>query len=340
MSRLRSNVERKIKIAFYDSKPYDLEFFSGSKFDINFIKTHLNEDTAKLCNGAEAVCIFVNDQANEKSLSILADQGIKLIALRCAGYNNIDLKAAKALGMTVVRVPAYSPYAVAEHAVALLLTLNRKTHKAYFRTRDNNFTINGLMGFDLHEKSVGVIGVGKIGQVLVKILNGFGMKVLAFDKFPNKVLEKELNFTYVSLDELFKCSDIISLNCPLTPETTHLINERAIDLMKKDVMIINTGRGKLIDTKALIRGLKNKKIGAAGLDVYEEESEYFFEDCSTNVLTDDVLARLLSFNNVLITSHQGFFTKEAVNNIVETTFQNITDYFFENKKTNEVLLLP
>lgn len=333
---------KKIKIAFYDSKPYDVEFFSFSndKFEISFIKNHLSAETAALSDGADAACIFVNDTANEKTLSILASQGIKLIALRCAGYNNVDLKAAKDLGITVVRVPAYSPYAVAEHTVALLLTLNRKTHKAYFRTRDNNFNINGLMGFDLHGKSVGIIGVGKIGQVLIKILNGFGMKVLAYDKFPNLEMQEKLNFTFVPLEELFKKSDIISLNCPLTPETTHLINDNTISLMKNDVVIINTGRGKLIDTKALIEGLKSKKIGAAGLDVYEEESEYFFEDCSANVLTDDVLARLLSFNNVLITSHQAFFTKEAVTNIAETTLSNISDYFFENKKSNEVLLLP
>ncbi len=246
--------------------------------------------------------------------------------MRSAGYNNVDLKAAYQ-SIHVVRVPAYSPYAVAEHAVALMLSLNRKIHRAYYRIRDGNFSINGLLGFDMHQKTLGVIGLGKIGKCLINIAFGFGMKVVVYDKFEDENYAKEKAFQYVSLEELYKESDIISLHCPLNSETNHLINQESIREMKKGVMIINTGRGKLIKTEALIEGLKNGMVGSAGLDVYEEESEYFFEDFSDSMIEDDVLARLLTFPNVLITSHQGFFTKEALGNIAKTTLENIKEYF-------------
>jgi len=258
-----------------------------------------------------------------------------LIALRCAGFNNVDLKAALNR-IKVVRVPAYSPNAVAEHAITLMLALNRKIHRAYFRTRDSNFTLDGLLGFDMHNKIAGIIGTGRIGKALIKILLGFEMHVLAFDKYEDKEHAQQMGYKYVPLDELFAKSDIISLNCPLTKETEFLINKDNIKKMKDGVMIINTGRGKLIRTYDLIQALKSGKIMAAGLDVYEEESEYFFEDLSNRVLTDDILARLLSFNNVIITSHQGFFTREAMYNIAQTTMQNIKDFIDGKELKNEV----
>ncbi|MGL4368411.1 MAG: 2-hydroxyacid dehydrogenase, partial [Spirochaetota bacterium] len=255
--------------------------------------------------------------------------------MRCAGYNNVDLKAAYGK-MHVARVPAYSPYAVAEHAVALIMTLNRKTHKAYFRTRDNNFTINGFNGFDMNGKTAGVAGTGKIGKVLIKILKGFGMDVLAYDSFEDADAARELGFTYVPLDELYRRSDIISLHCPLTKETRYMINEDTIAAMKAGVMIINTGRGQLIDTKALIKGLKSRKIGSAGLDVYEEEGDYFFEDFSVKGLDDDLLARLLTFPNVLVTSHQAFFTNEALAKIADTTLGNVKLFLEKGEIPNEI----
>jgi D-lactate dehydrogenase len=327
------------KIAFFDSKPYDRESFDEINkeygFELKYFKGHLNQDTVPLAKGFDAICLFVNDIASAEVIQRLQENGNKLIALRCAGYNNIDLKSAFGK-VHVVRVPAYSPYAVAEHAIAMMLTLNRKTHKAFYRTQDNNFTINGLLGFDMFGKTVGVIGTGQIGKVLIHILNGFGMKILAYDTFPNPDFAKKGGFQYVDLDTLYKNSDIITLHCPLTPETQYIINEESIQKMKTGVMLINTSRGKLINTKALINGLKDKKIGYAGLDVYEEESEYFFEDMSNTILEDDVLARLLTFHNVLITSHQAFFTKEALTNIAHTTLQNVKDYFEEKKLVNEV----
>jgi D-lactate dehydrogenase len=268
-------------------------------------------------------------------IDYLQEYGIRLIALRSSGFNNIDLKAA--LGrMKVVRVPAYSPYAVAEHTVALMLTLNRKIHRAYFRTRDANFALNGLLGFDMNGKTAGIIGTGRIGKVLAKILSGFGMRVQLNDKFPDGKFAGESGLEYVSLERIYRESDIISLNCPLTRETEYMINSEAISLMKRGVMLINTGRGKLIRTQDLIEGLKSGQIGSAGLDVYEEESQYFFEDLSDRVLGDDILARLLTFNNVIITSHQGFFTREAIHNIAETTLKNIDDYFSGRRLGNEV----
>ncbi|MGZ3789406.1 MAG: 2-hydroxyacid dehydrogenase [Bacteriovorax sp.] len=330
-----------IKIAFFDAKPYDIEFFNKANlehhFEINYIQSHLNPMTAKLAQGHDAVCAFVNDIVSEEVISSLHENDVKLIALRSAGYNNVDLKAA--LGkLSVVRVPAYSPYAVAEHTVALLLTLNRKIHKAHNRTRESNFNIDGLMGVDLHGKKIGIIGTGKIGQLVIKIAVGFGMEVLAYDVFPNKSLEESLHFSYVSLDTLYRDADIISLNCPLTAETHHLINEESISKMKEGIIIINTGRGKLIDTKALIQGLKHKKIAGAGLDVYEEEGDYFFEDFSNKILPDDNLVRLLSFNNVILTSHQAFFTKEAMTQIAQVTLQNVDDFFSGKENVNAITI--
>uniref|UniRef100_UPI00402AFAAF 2-hydroxyacid dehydrogenase n=1 Tax=Succinivibrio sp. TaxID=2053619 RepID=UPI00402AFAAF len=280
--------------------------------------------------------MFVNDRADRAVLQKLKDNGVELLALRCAGFNNVDLQAAKDLGIRVVRVPAYSPHAIAEHVMALILTLNRKTHRAYSRTRDGNFALHGLMGFDLYGKTAGVVGTGKIARVLIGILKGFGMNVVAYDIYEDHEYEKAAGIKYVTMDELYAQSDIISLNCPLTPQNRYLINKDSIAKMKKGVMIINTGRGPLINSEDLVDGLKSGQIGAAGLDVYEEEHDYFYQDRSDHIITDDNLSRLMSLNNVLITSHQAFFTKEAMNNIVNTTLQNVTDYFAGNELVNEV----
>jgi D-lactate dehydrogenase len=327
------------KIAFFDAKPYDRESFDELNkeygFDIRYFRYHLTGDNVILAQGFDVVVIFVNDIINAEIINKLVQYGVKLIALRCAGFNNVDLKAALNK-IKVVRVPAYSPNAIAEHTMALMLALNRKIHRAYFRTRDSNFTLDGLLGFDMHHKTAGIIGTGRIGKALIKILRGFEMNVLAYDKYEDEEYASQLDFKYVSLDELFSRSDIISLNCPLTKETEYIINKRNIEKMKSGVMIINTGRGKLIKTYDLIQGLKSGKIMAAGLDVYEEESEYFFEDLSNRILTDDILARLLTFNNVIITSHQGFFTREAMHNIAHTTMQNIKDFIEGKELVNEV----
>jgi D-lactate dehydrogenase len=327
------------KIAFFDVKPYDKESFNELNkefgFDIRYFRYHLTIDNVILAKDFDVVVIFVHDIINSEIIDKLADFGVKLIALRCAGFNNVDLKAALNK-IKVVRVPAYSPNAIAEHTIALMLALNRKIHRAYFRTRDSNFTLDGLLGFDMYHKTAGIIGTGRIGKALIKILRGFEMNVLAHDKYEDEEYAGQLDFKYVSLDELFSNSDIISLNCPLTKETEYIINKNNIEKMKSGVMIINTGRGKLIKTYDLIQGLKSGKIMAAGLDVYEEESEYFFEDLSNRILTDDILARLLTFNNVIITSHQGFFTKEAMHNIAQTTMQNIKDFVDGKELLNEV----
>jgi D-lactate dehydrogenase len=327
------------KIAFFDVKPYDKESFNELNkefgFDIRYFRYHLTIDNVILAKGFDVVVIFVHDIINTEIIKKLADFGVKLIALRCAGFNNVDLKAALNK-IKVVRVPAYSPNAIAEHTIALMLALNRKIHRAYFRTRDSNFTLDGLLGFDMYHKTAGIIGTGRIGKALIKILRGFEMNVLAHDKYEDEEYAERLDFKYVGLDELFSKSDIISLNCPLTKETEYIINKNNIEKMKSGVMIINTGRGKLIKTYDLIQGLKSGKIMAAGLDVYEEESEYFFEDLSNRILTDDILARLLTFNNVIITSHQGFFTKEAMHNIAQTTMQNIKDFVDGKELLNEV----
>ena len=321
------------KIAFFDAKTYDIESFNNinKDYEIHYFESKLNSKTVILAEGMDAVCAFVNDEITKEVLDKLNDLGIHLLAMRCAGYNNVDIQAAYKK-VHIVRVPAYSPYAVAEHAMALLLTLNRKTHKAYLRTREFNFNIQGLTGFDLYKKTVGIIGTGKIGLAFINICKGFGMNILAYDLFPRS----DVDFKYVSLDELIEQSDIISLHCPLTNETKHIINEETIHKMKKDVVIINTSRGALIDSLALLNGLKEKKIMAAGLDVYEEEANLFFEDNSAEIIQDDILARLISLPNVVITSHQGYLTKEALENIAETTLENIRAYFNGEYLENEI----
>ncbi|MDF2686398.1 MAG: D-lactate dehydrogenase [Clostridia bacterium] len=322
-------------IAFFDTKPYDKEWFNYFKkdfdFDFKYFENKLNCDTAFMTSGCDGVVAFVNDIIDKKVIDILYENKINIIALRSAGYNNVDFKAAFNK-IHVVRVPAYSPYAVAEHALALLLTLNRKIHRAYNRTRDNNFSLVGLQGFDLNGKTVGIIGTGKIGQVFVNICKGLGMKIVAYDPYPSE----GLNIEYISPEELYKRSDIISLHCPLTKDTHHIINAESIKQMKDDVYIINTSRGALIDSEALLEAIKAKKIGGAGLDVYEEESELFFEDFSNTILQDDVLARLVSMPNVIVTSHQGFFTKEALHNIAKSTLENLNAFFNDKRLENEI----
>ena len=329
-------------IAFFGTKPYDESSFNDRNkefgFEIRYYKGNLNKNNVLLTQGADVVCIFVNDVADAEVIRIMAANGVKLLALRCAGFNNVDLDAAATAGITVVRVPAYSPYATAEYTVALMLSLNRKIPRASWRTKDGNFSLHGLMGFDMHGKTAGIIGTGKIAKILIHILRGFGMNVLAYDLYPDYNFAREEQIVYTSLDELYHSSDIISLHCPLTEETKYLINDYSISKMKDGVMIINTGRGQLIHTNALIEGLKEKKIAAAGLDVYEEEGDYFYEDKSDKIIDDDVLARLLSFNNVIVTSHQAFFTKEAMHNIAETTLQNIEDFRQNRPLVNEVIL--
>lgn len=329
------------KIAFFGAKPYDIASFDKVNekynYDIRYYKGHLNPNNVVLTQDTDVVCIFVNDTADAAVIDAMVDNGVKLLALRCAGFNNVDLKAAKGK-LPVVRVPAYSPYAVAEYSLALMLSLNRKIPRAYWRTRDGNFSLNGLMGFDMHGKTIGIIGTGKIAKILIRLLKGFGMRILAYDLYPDMKFAGEEGISYVSLDELYRESDIISLHCPLTDQTKYMIDKDSIDKMKEGVMIINTGRGQLINTNDLIEGLKEKKIAAAGLDVYEEEGEYFYEDKSDKIIDDDVLARLLSFNNVIVTSHQAFFTKEALHNIAETTLQNIEDFRCHRPLVNEVIL--
>ena len=329
------------KIAFFDAKPYDRTWFDqlNQHYHIKYYEHKLTPDTISLAHGCEAVIPFVNDTLDRTVIDGLCQEGIKMIALRCAGYNNVDRDAARGR-IPEVRVPGYSPYAVAEFTMGLLLTLNRKIHKAYFRTRDFNFSLNGLVGFDLHGRTVGVIGTGKIARELIRILRGFGMEVIAYDLCPDEAYAAAAGIAYVPLDELYARADIVSLHCPLTDRTRYMIGPEAIGRMKPGVMLINTGRGQLIHTGALIDGLKQKKIGAAGLDVYEEEAAYFYEDTSDRIMSDDVLARLLSFNNVIVTSHQGFFTREAVDNIARTTMQNIKDFSECRRLENEVRAEP
>ena len=327
-----------IKIAFFDTKEYDKELFNEYNkkynYDITYMESKLNRETAPLAKGFDVVCIFVNDVVDKETIKILKECGVKLIALRCAGFNNIDIKHID--GLKVVRVPAYSPYAVAEHAVALLLSIDRKIYKAYQRTKKYNFTLNGLLGFDIHGKTVGVIGTGKIGKVFCQIMKGFGTRILAYDVYPDEKASKEIGFEYVDLNILLTESDIISLHCPLTEETEKIINTETIEKMKDGVVIINTSRGRLVDTDALIDRLATGKIGGVGLDVYEDEEEFFLNDMSNSYIRDKDLSILLSMPNVVITSHQAFFTSEALNKIASDTCENIKQIFETGKCENEV----
>ena len=335
-----------IRIAFFDARDYDIQSFNSAlpgfreqnpdapEFDLKYFDTRLSMDTVGLAQGADVVCIFVNDLVDRQVAEALAGMGVKLIALRCAGYNNVDV--AGCFGkIHVARVPAYSPYAVAEHAMALLMTSIRRIHKAYIRTRDFNFSLSGLMGFDLHGKTVGIVGTGKIGACFADICLGFGMRVLAYDKFPNPVLEQK-GVIYAETERLWEECDILSLHCPLTDETAHMINQESIGRMKKGVVILNTSRGGLIDSEALLEGIKSRKIGAACLDVYEEESNIFFHDFSGHIVEDDTLARLISMPNVIVTSHQAFLTQEALKNIADTTFENIRCFLENGTCPNEL----
>jgi D-lactate dehydrogenase len=328
------------RIVFFGAKSYDRESFDKVNekfgFELKYFKAHPTLDNVSLTQGATAVCVFVNDPVNADIVRAMADHGVKLIALRCAGYNNVDLQAAAEVGIRVVRVPAYSPHAIAEYALALMLAADRHIPRAVTRTRDGNFSLQGLLGFDLYGKTLGVIGTGKIAKVLVRMLSGFGMTILGYDPYPDEEFALVNAMQYVTLDELFQRSDIITLHCPLTPETRYVINAESIAKMKDGVMIVNTGRGQLIDTNALIEGLKSRKIGSAALDVYEEEGNYFYEDTSDAVIVDDTLARLLSFNNVYVTSHQAFFTREALHNIANTTLRNVQDFVEGKSLINEV----
>lgn len=317
-----------MRVAFFSTKPYDRRFFTAANeqhgFELKFFEPRLTPETMALAQGFDAVCVFVNDQLDADILEQLKDAGIKTIALRCAGFNNVDLKAAEDAGLQVVRVPAYSPYAVAEHTVGLMLTLNRRIHRAYNRVREANFALDGLLGFDFHGKTVGVIGTGRTGALTAKIMHGFGCDLLGSDMRENPDC-LELGMKYMPVDDLLAKADVVTLHCPLTPETEHLINEERVQKMKPGVMLINTSRGRVVDTKAVIEGLKSGQIGSVGMDVYEEEADYFFEDLSNNVIADDVLARLLTFPNVLVTGHQAFFTREAMQAIADTTLNNLQE---------------
>lgn len=328
-----------MRVLFFDAKSYDKENFDAYKekygFDIKYLKVKLNEETVDFVKGYEIISIFVNDTVNPPVIDKLIEYGVKLIVLRCAGYNNVDVNYINGR-IKLVRVPAYSPYSVAEYTASMVMTLNRKIHKAYVRTREGNFSINGLMGFDLHKKTVGVIGAGRIARIFIKIMRGFDARIIAYDPYPNESFARDLGYEYVDLDTLYRESDIISLHCPLTRENTYLINRESMKKMKDGVMIVNTGRGRLIDTIDLIEALKDKKVGAAALDVYEEEAGYFFEDMSSSVIEDDILGRLLSFNNVLLTSHQAYFTKEAFRDITLTTLENIQSFLQGKELENEI----
>jgi D-lactate dehydrogenase len=317
-----------MKITFFSTKPYDKESFTKQNerfgFELEFLETHLGPHSTNAIDKSDAICVFVNDKVNEQVIEALAKKGVKIIALRCAGFNNVDLAAAKAHGIKVCRVPAYSPEAVAEHAVAMLLTLNRKTHKAYNRVREQNFSLDGLLGFDVHGKTVGVVGTGNIGKAFCKIMRGFGCRVVAYDIIANKELEA-LGVEFLPVMDVFKQADIISLHCPLNDQTKHLVNKETLPLMKKGVMLINTSRGGLIDTRAVIDALKSKQIGYLGIDVYEQEEKLFFRDLSASIIEDDTIQRLMSFPNVLVTAHQAFFTAEALQQIADVTLTNIKD---------------
>lgn len=321
------------KIAFFDTKPYEREWFDklNKDFEIRYFEGRLRPESARLAEGCRAVCAFVNDDVGEETIRILAELGVEVILMRCAGYNNVALRAAEGR-LKILRVPAYSPYAVAEHAMGLVLALNRKIPRAYIRTRDFNFSLNGLTGFDLHGKTAGIIGTGKIGRVFIDICRGFGMTVIAYDPFP----AKDSGIEYVDCEELFRRADIISLHCPLTESTRHIIDEDALSMMKPSALIINTSRGMLIDSNALLKALNEKRIGGAALDVYEEETDLFFEDNSGRIITDEILSLLVSRPNVIITSHQAFLTEEALSSIAETTLGNFADYLAGRELKNEV----
>lgn len=328
-----------MKIAFFDAKSYDKPSFDkhagSNNITIKYFDTKLNEDTVYLAKGYDVACVFVNDTVNAVVIDKLCEINVKVLALRCAGFNNVDMEHAYGR-IHVLRVPAYSPYAVAEHAMALLLTSIRRIHKAYIRTKDFNFSLKNLAGFDLHGKTVGIIGTGRIGRVFINICRGFGMNILAYDKYPDESFASDNDIKYVSQDELFSQSDIISLHCPLTEETRYIIDEETINKCKTGVVIINTSRGALVDTDALLKGIKSRKVGGACLDVYEEESDLFFEDNSGHILEDDTLARLISMPNVIVTSHQAFLTEEALENIAETTINNVVVFFESNQCPNEL----
>ena len=330
-----------MKIAFFDTKPYDKPYFIryGKTYNITFkfFDTKLNEDTVDLAKGYDGVCVFVNDTVNKQVIHRLQQMKVSVLALRCAGFNNVDVKAAQGK-LHILRVPAYSPATVAEHTMALLLTSIRRIHKAYIRSKDFNFSLVGLTGIELKGKTVGVIGTGKIGQAFIQICKGFGMQILAYDKYPNVELTKEDAVTYVTLDHLLQNSDIISLHCPLTEETYHIIDARALNSCKNGVILLNTSRGALVDTEALLNGIKSRKVGAACLDVYEEESELFFEDNSGHIVEDDTLARLVTMPNVIVTSHQAFLTDEALETIAKTTVENIVEMINTNHCKNELTL--
>lgn len=331
-----------MKVALFDSHKFERPVIDGLNqdfgFEITHFETRLEPKTARLAKGADVVCCFAHDKLNAQTIKTIKELGVKLIALRSAGFNHVDLKAAREADIPVVRVPEYSPYAVAEHAAGLVLSLNRKIHRAYQRCRELDFSLDGLMGFDLHGKTVAILGTGRIGAVFASIMNGFGCRLLAYDINKDERLEKELGVVYADLKDIYAQADIISLHLPLTPDTKHLIDRDAFSKMKKGAMLINTGRGALIDTPAMIEALKSGKLGSAGLDVYEEEEEVFFKDLSDNILTDDCLARLLTFPNVLVTSHQAFLTKEAVENIARTTLENIRDFQSGKELKNRVSL--
>ena len=318
-----------MRVAVFSTKPYDRKFLEAANTEVGheltFLEPRLTLETCALAAGFPAVCVFVNDQLHEPVLRQLAEDGTRLVALRCAGFNNVDLEAGEGLGMTFVRVPAYSPHAVAEHTVGLILALNRKVHRAHARIREGNFALEGLLGFDLNGQTAGLVGTGVIGTVVARILTAFGCTVLAYDVRPSQECRK-LGVRYVSLSELYSQADVISLHCPLTPDTRHLINEETLGMMKSGVMLINTSRGALIDTRAVIDALKSGKVGYLGLDVYEEEADLFFQDLSSQVIRDDVFARLLTFPNVIVTGHQAFFTRDALESIARTTLENIRDF--------------
>jgi D-lactate dehydrogenase len=329
-----------MRVAFFSTHPFDRQSFDEANrsrgHELQYIEARLTPATATLAGGCHSVCAFVNDQIDETVLRKLAEAGVRMIALRSAGFNHVDLTAARALGLTVARVPAYSPHAVAEHTVALMLALNRKIHRAHARVREGNFALDGLLGFDLHRRTIGIVGTGKIGAVVARILVGFGCRVIAYDVVPNPECAS-IGVSYVSVDDVFSQADILTLHVPLTPDTHHLVNASAISRMKPGVMIVNTGRGALVDTSALINGLKGGRIGYLGLDVYEEEEQLFFQDRSSQIIQDDVFARLLTFPNVLVTAHQGFFTAEALQAIAETTLDNISAFEGNRRSGNELL---